>query len=44
MKNIGMFVLVAWVVTWLLAYIGLGNFLYESLVGMDRSMIPVGFP
>ncbi len=42
MKNLGMIAIVAWVVTWLLAYIGLGNYLYESLEGMDRSMIPIG--
>jgi len=42
MNNIGWFALVAWVITAVLAYFGLGGYLYESVEGMDRSMIPLG--
>ena len=40
MKNIGVLVLMAWVITWLLGFAGLGNFLAETVEGMDGAMIP----
>ena len=44
MKQMGLITLVAWLVTFVLAYVGLGGFLYEALEGMDRSMIPMAPP
>ncbi len=41
MNNLGLMALAAWLVTWVLAYVGLGGFLYEALEGMDIAMIPI---
>jgi predicted aldo/keto reductase-like oxidoreductase len=40
-KNMNVIVLGAWVVTFIAAYVGLGGYLWELLVGTDRTMIPV---
>ena len=44
MERIGTITLVAWVITAILAYAGIGGYLYEMLEGMDRSMIPLYLP
>lgn len=44
MQQMGLVTLVAWIITILLGYFGLGGFLYEALEGMDRSMIPLAPP
>lgn len=41
MKNIGYLALATWIVTFALGYLGLGAYAYETLEGMDRSMLPV---
>ena len=41
MKNLGKIAASAWVVTIVLAYLGLGGYLYEMLEGMDSSMLPM---
>lgn len=41
MKNLGRIVVAAWAVTFLLAYVGLGGYLYEILEGMDPAMLPI---
>ncbi|MDA0977574.1 MAG: hypothetical protein O3B72_03360, partial [Proteobacteria bacterium] len=44
MKQIGWITLASWVATLILAYLGLGGYLYEALEGMDRAMIPLAAP
>ena len=44
LKNIlgtGWIVLAAWVVTWVLGYVGLGGYAADAIEGIDRSMIPI---
>lgn len=40
-KNMGAISLIAWVLTFIAAYVGLGGYLWEVLTGMDRSMVPI---
>ena len=40
MKKFGNIVVLAWILTLVLGYFGLGAWLYEAMEGMDRSMVP----
>lgn len=41
MKNNGYLVLACWAITFILGYFGPGAYAYETLEGMDRSMLPL---
>ena len=40
-KNMGLITLMAWLVTFVAAYVGLGGYLWELLEGVDPSMLPL---
>jgi uncharacterized protein len=42
MKNLGTYTIVAWLVTFVLAYFGPGSYAGELIEGMDASMLPMG--
>jgi len=40
-KNMGLIVLLVWLMTFFAAYFGLGDYLWELFEGIDRSMVPI---